>query len=112
MFNGSNAGENMDISANGGRVRLFRDVGNIIMDLNGVEKIQLNAVGGADNITVNDLTGTGVTQVAIDLGATPGATGGDGQADTVTVNGTARQRRHQRRQERRHRWWSRVWRRR
>ncbi len=72
VFNGSNANENMDISANGGRVRLARDVGAIVMDLNGVEKIQLNAVGGADNITVNDLTGTGVTQVAIDLGAMPG----------------------------------------
>ena len=42
------------------------------MDLNGVEHIQFNALGGADTITVNDLTGTGVTQVAIDLGATPG----------------------------------------
>ena len=89
MFNGSNANENIDISANGGRVRLFRDVGNVTMDLNGVEKIQLNAVGGADNITVNDLTGTGVTQVAIDLAATPGTIGGDGQADTVIVNGTS-----------------------
>ena len=88
VFNGSNADENMDISANGGRVRLARDVGAIVMDLNSVEKIQLNAVGGADNITVNDLTGTGVTQVAIDLGAMPGAVGGDGAADTVTVNGT------------------------
>jgi Ca2+-binding RTX toxin-like protein len=76
----------MDISANGGRVRLSRDVGAITMDLNGIEKIQLNALGGVDNITVNDLTGTGVTQVAIDLGATGG--GGDGAADTVTVNGT------------------------
>ena len=68
--------------------RLFRDVGNVTMDLNGVEKIQLNALGGADTITVNDLTGTGVTQVAIDLGATAGSPGGDGQRDTVIVNGT------------------------
>jgi len=88
VFNGSSVNEIMDISANGGRARLFRDVGNIVMDLNSVEKIQLNAVGGADTITVNDLSGTGVTQVAINLGATPGATGGDGQRDTVIVNGT------------------------
>jgi Ca2+-binding RTX toxin-like protein len=87
VFNGSNAGENMDISANGGRVRLFRDVGNITMDLNGIEQIQLAASGGADTITVNDLAGTGVTQVAIDLAAT-GATSGDGQPDRVIVNGT------------------------
>src|SRR5262249_28416543 len=45
--------------------------------------------GGADNITVGDLTGTGVTQVGIDLAATPGAGQGDGQADNVTVDGTA-----------------------
>ena len=45
LFNGSNANENIDISANGGRVRLFRDVGNVTMDLNGVEHIQFNAAG-------------------------------------------------------------------
>ena len=89
VFDGSNAGENMDISANGSRARLFRDVGNVTMDLNGIEHIQLNALGGPDTITVNDLTGTGVTQVAIDLGALPGKTGGDGQPDTVNVSGTA-----------------------
>jgi Ca2+-binding RTX toxin-like protein len=88
VFNGSNAAERFDISANGGRTRLSRDVGGIVMDLNGVEKIQLNALGSADAITVNDLTGTGVTQVAIDLGATPGAPGGDGQPDSVLVNST------------------------
>lgn len=88
VFNGSNVGENMDVSANGSRTRLFRDVGNVVMDLNGVEKIQIDALGGADNVTVNDLTGTGVTQVAIDLGATAGSPGGDGQRDTVTANAT------------------------
>ena len=30
------------------------------MDLDGVEQIQFNALGGADNITVNDLAGTDV----------------------------------------------------
>ena len=73
VFNGSNVGENIDISANGSRVRLFRDVGNVTMDLNSVERIQLNALGGPDNIVVNDLTGTGVTQVAIDLASPPGS---------------------------------------
>src|SRR5277367_3678732 len=69
LFNGSNASENFDISANGSRVSLFRDVGNVTMDLNGVEHIQLNAAGGADTVTVNDLSGTDVTQIAIDLAA-------------------------------------------
>src|ERR1700759_2266838 len=89
VFNGSNAPENMAISANGADAILTRDVGNVTMDLNSVEHIHLNAAGGADNITVNDLTGTGVTQVAIDLSSGPGSKTGDGAADTVTVNGTA-----------------------
>ena len=45
LFNGSNASENIDISANGQRVRFFRDVANITMDLDGVEGIDFNAVG-------------------------------------------------------------------
>ncbi len=88
QFNGSNANENVDISANGSRVRFFRDVGNVSMDLNGVEHIHFAANGGADTVTVNDLTGTDVTQVAIDLAAA-GTTTGDGQPDQVTVNATA-----------------------
>jgi Ca2+-binding RTX toxin-like protein len=87
-FNGSNASEHIDVSANGGRARLFRDVGNVTMDLNSVEKIQIAALGAADTVTVNDLSGTGVRQVAIDLAAT-GGINGDGQADTVILNGTA-----------------------
>ncbi len=89
VFNGANIGENIDISANGSRVRFTRDVAAITMDLDGIEHIQFNALGGADNITVNDLTGTEAKQVAIDLSATPGSGQGDGAADTVTVDGTA-----------------------
>jgi predicted ester cyclase len=86
VFNGANINENIDISANGSRVRFTRDVANITMDLDGVERIDFHALGGADNITVNDLTGTDVKQVAIDLGAAAG--GGDGQVDTVAINAT------------------------
>ena len=73
LFNGANVNENINITANHGRVRFTRDVANITMDLNGVEHIDFNALGGADNVTVGDLTGTGVTQVAIDLAARPAA---------------------------------------
>jgi Ca2+-binding RTX toxin-like protein len=89
VFNGANINENMAISANGGRATLTRDVGGVTMDMNGVEQIDVNALGGADTITVNDLTGTDVKQVAIDLSATPGSGQGDGQPDSVSVNGTA-----------------------
>ncbi len=88
QFNGANVNENIDLSANGSRLRLFRDVGNVTMDVHGVEQVNVVARGGADTITVGDLTGTGVTQVNLDLAGTPGTGTGDGQADTVIVNGT------------------------
>ena len=89
LFNCANVSENIDISANGDRARLTRDVGNVTMDLNGVEHIQLNALGGADTITVDNLAGTDVNQVAIDLGSPPGSGSGDGQSDTVVINATS-----------------------
>ena len=88
-FNGSGAGEAIAISANGGRAALTRDVANVVMDLNDIERIELAALGGADTLTVNDLFGTEVSEVAIDLAGLLGGTAGDGQADTVTVNGSA-----------------------
>ena len=50
LFNGANVAENINVSANGERVLFTRNVGNIVMDLNGVEQIQFNALGGADNV--------------------------------------------------------------
>jgi Ca2+-binding RTX toxin-like protein len=88
QFNGANVSEHIDLSANGGRLRLSRDVGNVTMDVNGVEQVNVAALGGADTITVNDLSGTGVTDVNLDLAGAPGSGTGDGQADTVIVNGT------------------------
>ena len=87
-FRGANIAEQIDIAANGGRVRFVRDVAAITMDTNDVETIEFHALGGADKITVGDLSGTGVTKVAIDLAGTLGGAAGDGQADTVLTNGT------------------------
>jgi Ca2+-binding RTX toxin-like protein len=89
LFNGANINEKIDISANGQRVRFFRDVANITMDLNGVETIDFNALGGADQITVNDLSGTDVTNVNLNLAGSLNSSVGDGAADTVIVNGTS-----------------------
>ena len=86
LFFGSDASENIDIVANGGRVLFLRDVANVTMDLDDVESIDFRALGGADNIAEGDLSGTDVTQVGLDLRGPAG--GGDGQADTITVNGT------------------------
>ena len=87
IFNGANIAENIDIAANGGRVLFFRNVANVVMDLNDVEGIDFNAFGGADNVVIHDLSGTDVVEVNVNLGANGGA--GDGQPDTVTVEGTS-----------------------
>jgi Ca2+-binding RTX toxin-like protein len=86
LFFGSNASENITISANGGRVIFFRDVANVTMDLDDVENVDFRALGGADNIVVGDLSGTDLTSIGLDLRGPNG--GGDGAADSVTVNGT------------------------
>ena len=85
-FNAANISEIIDLSANGPRLRFTRNVANIILDADGIERINIRALGGADNIVVNSLFGTTVNEVDIDLGATGG--GGDGAADQVTINGT------------------------
>jgi Ca2+-binding RTX toxin-like protein len=88
LFNGSGASENFDVSANGGRVRFFRNVANITMDTNDVEKIDLRTFGGNDTVVVNDLTGTDLTDITTDLALVPGSGTDDGAADNVIVNGT------------------------
>ena len=87
-FNGANGVEHLTLSANGRRLKFFRDAGNITMDTAGVERVDFNALGGADVITVNDLTGTDVSSVNVDLAGTLGGVAGDGQPDRVIVNGT------------------------
>jgi Ca2+-binding RTX toxin-like protein len=88
LFNGANVGENIEISAIGPRVRFTRNIANVTMDLDGVERINFNALGGADTITVDDLSRTDVVEVNLNLAAAGGA--GDAQADAVIVNGTRR----------------------
>jgi predicted lipoprotein with Yx(FWY)xxD motif len=88
-FNGAPAAEQFTLSANGNRLRLFRDVGNVTMDTAGVESVDVNALGGADLVTVNDLSGTDVSSVNVDLAGSLGGAAGDGAVDRVVMNGTA-----------------------
>jgi Ca2+-binding RTX toxin-like protein len=87
-FNAANASEHFDVSANGRRVRFTRDVGNVVMDVNGLEEIDVNALGGSDLLNVNDVSGTDLTEIQADLAGNQG--GDDGSADEVIVNGTDR----------------------
>jgi len=88
LFNGAGVAEQVDLSANGSRLKFFRTQGNITMDTAGVERVDFNALGGADVVTVNDLTGTDVSSVNVDLAGTLGGATGDGQPDRIVVNAT------------------------
>ena len=88
-FNGAGVGENVTISANGQRVNFFRDVANVTMDMDGVERIVFDALGGADNVVINDLSGTAADEIVVNLGAAQGSTSGDGAADSVSMRGGA-----------------------
>ena len=88
LFNGSNGDEIFQLSANGARALFTRNLGNIVMDVNDVETITVNALAGVDTFTVNDLSGTDVTQVNVNLAGTIGGTTGDNQIDQTIVNGS------------------------
>jgi hypothetical protein len=90
VFNGAGASETVNISANGHRVTFARQPGNVTMDTNDVEVLDFNALGGQDNVTVGDLSGTDVRRTNVDLASTLGGTAPDGVLDTVTVNGSDR----------------------
>jgi RTX calcium-binding nonapeptide repeat (4 copies) len=86
VFNGSAASEGFGLVNVAGHVRLSRDVAGISADFDNVEALTINAFGGADTITVNDLTGTEMTDIDTNLAASGGAP--DGIADEVIVDGT------------------------
>lgn len=85
VFNGATANEVTSLSANGRRSVFLRDPGTIRMDMLDVEILDLALLGGADALTVNDLSGSSFRDVNVDLSVL-GA--GDGQSDLVTVSGS------------------------
>ena len=83
-FNGSNAGEQIALSAGAGsHVTLTRDVAAVTMDLKNIATVNLRTLGSPDTVSVGDLAGTGIKAVNVDLGT-------DGASDVVAVNGTSR----------------------
>lgn len=83
LFNGGAGAEDFFLSAKDAGSLFTRTQGNIVMDQTSVEKVTLNALGGADNIHVSDLTGSGITEFDINLGVN-GA--GDGAIDKIFLN--------------------------
>ena len=84
-FNGNNTPEIMSLSAEGDRAVFLRDQGNIRMDMDRVERLDLTTLGAADTVTIGDMTGTDFRRADIDLSLL-GA--GDAANDVVSVLGT------------------------
>jgi hypothetical protein len=51
--------------------------------------VSFEAFGGTDNVVINNLRQTPVTQVTVDLEGAPGSGSGDGQADGIVFGGTS-----------------------
>jgi len=79
---------NLRGSANGQRVRFTRNVGNIVLDLNHVERVDLERPRRADTIIVNHLAGTDLTAANIVLRRHTSRDRRRRAADIVIVNGT------------------------
>lgn len=87
IFNGFANAETFTLSAKaGGGSLLTRDLGNIVMDLTSIEKVTINALQGADNIHINDPSGSGLSEIDVNLGVN-GV--GDGASDTISINDDA-----------------------
>ncbi|HKP24944.1 MAG TPA: hypothetical protein VJV39_13850 [Dongiaceae bacterium] len=74
----------IDIFALGSRARVFRSDGSMLLDTGGIERIEFHADEFGDFVAVNDLTGTDVKEVSIDLGV---GGGGNGASDFVFLAG-------------------------
>ncbi len=85
-FNGSAAAETIDVSANGPRVRLLRNIANVVTDLGGVERVEIDALAGSDTLVAGDTAGTELQAFAVNLNGFNGA--GDTVPDSVIVGGT------------------------
>jgi Ca2+-binding RTX toxin-like protein len=86
-FTGSISKETMTIGAIGGGIVFTRD-GLPQVAANDVERVQIRALAGADTITINDLAGSDVQRVTIDLAATAGGALADANVDTVEILGS------------------------
>jgi hypothetical protein len=86
LFNGAGGDEDVVMSANGGRLKFERQPANIVMDTDDVEIVRFNALGGLDDVTVNDLTGTDVLLTELELASAIGGNASDAVVDNVIVN--------------------------
>ena len=96
LFNGSGEARSLMSRPTASGCGFTRNLGNIVMDLNDVEAIDLNALGGTDTTTVNDVSGTDLVEVNINLAgrsagrpAMPSRTPSSSTAPTAPTSSTS-----------------------
>ena len=89
-FSGGDGGEQLLLSADGARAKLTRKVSPVAIDTGTVERVDVEPLGGADTVTLDDLTGTGVQELRADLAAVRGGGAPDAGTDEVILNGSAK----------------------
>jgi hypothetical protein len=87
VFNGADVDEAMFLDAVGSHAVLTRNVGNVRMDTDAVEALDVNMLGGFDNFSVGDfMANTAMREANVDMSAASG--GPDAQTDSVNLVGT------------------------
>lgn len=87
VFNGANINEGFFLNAEGQRAVLTRNAGAIRMDMDGVETLDLNMLGGFDNLSVGqNMNNTALKRADVDMAGPAG--GSDGSTDSVNLVGT------------------------
>jgi Ca2+-binding RTX toxin-like protein len=88
-FSGSAASEMVNILANGQQLNLLRDIAAVQITTNLVERVQFHAGGGSDTLAIGDLSASSARLISLDLAIVAGTGAGDGQADTISIQGRA-----------------------
>jgi Ca2+-binding RTX toxin-like protein len=87
VFNGANVDESLSLEANGARAVLTRNVGNVRMDTDGVETLNVTMLDGFDNFSIGDfMFNTAMKRANVDMSGPAG--GPDAQTDSVNLVGT------------------------
>jgi Ca2+-binding RTX toxin-like protein len=84
---GNGSEQNFALSTTTGRLIFSSAIDSATVDLDNVERVDIQAGQGIDLVTVHNLAGSDTKLVAIDLGSI-GGTKGDGQGDIVVADGT------------------------
>jgi len=92
-FTAANVAETMAMNASGAAFQIHRDIASVVVEATHVESVTLTLLGGADNLTVGDLTGvTGLELVTIAAGNDPDLVDASAQAApgvTLVIGGGA-----------------------